>query len=333
MSTVLVTGAAGFIGYHVADRLAARGDRVIGIDDFNAYYDPRLKRARVADLVARHGDRVTLRPVDFADDRALEAALAGQAFDRIVHLGAQAGVRHSIDNPMAYARANLVGHLAMLELGRQRGVRHLVYASSSSVYGGNTSLPFRVGDGVDHPVSLYAATKKADELMTESYAHLYRLPATGLRFFTVYGPWGRPDMAVWLFTQAILAGQPIRVFNEGRMQRDFTYIDDIVDGVVAALDRPPVDDGAAKPGGSIAPHALYNLGNHRAEPLGRLIDLVEAACGVPAIRDLQPMQPGDVPATYADITDAARDLAFAPSTGIERGIPRFVRWYRDYAGV
>ena len=333
MSRVLVTGAAGFIGYHVADRLAARGDRVIGIDDFNAYYDPRLKRARVADLAARHGDRVTMLPVDFADDRALDAALAGQAFDRIVHLGAQPGVRYSIDHPMAYARANLVGHLAMLELGRQRGVRHLVYASSSSVYGGNTSLPFRVGDAVDHPVSLYAATKKADELMTESYAHLYRLPATGLRFFTVYGPWGRPDMAVWLFTQAILAGRPIRVFNDGRMQRDFTYIDDIVAGVVAALDRPPADDGVAKPGGSIAPHALYNLGNHRAEPLGRLIDLVEAACGVPAIRDLQPMQPGDVPATYADITDAARDLDFAPATGIDVGVPKFVRWYRDYAGV
>lgn len=333
MSRVLITGAAGFIGYHVADRLAARGDRVIGIDDFNAYYDPRLKRARVADLAARHGDRVTMLPVDFADDRALDAALAGQAFDRIVHLGAQPGVRYSIDHPMAYARANLVGHLAMLELGRQRGVRHLVYASSSSVYGGNTSLPFRVGDAVDHPVSLYAATKKADELMTESYAHLYRLPATGLRFFTVYGPWGRPDMAVWLFTQAILAGRPIRVFNDGRMQRDFTYIDDIVAGVVAALDRPPADDGVAKPGGSIAPHALYNLGNHRAEPLGRLIDLVEAACGVPAIRDLQPMQPGDVPATYADITDAARDLDFAPATGIDVGVPNFVRWYRDYAGV
>ena len=333
MSRVLVTGAAGFIGYHVADRLAARGDRVIGIDDFNAYYDPRLKRARVADLAARHGDRVTMLPVDFADDRALDAALAGHAFDRIVHLGAQPGVRYSIDHPMAYARANLVGHLAMLELGRQRGVRHLVYASSSSVYGGNTSLPFRVGDAVDHPVSLYAATKKADELMTESYAHLYRLPATGLRFFTVYGPWGRPDMAVWLFTQAILAGRPIRVFNDGRMQRDFTYIEDIVAGVVAALDRPPADDGVAKPGGSIAPHALYNLGNHRAEPLGRLIDLVEAACGVPAIRDLQPMQPGDVPATYADITDAARDLDFAPATGIDVGVPKFVRWYRDYAGV
>ena len=333
MSRVLVTGAAGFIGYHVADRLAARGDRVIGIDDFNAYYDPRLKRARVADLAARHGERVTMLPVDFADDRALDAALAGQAFDRIVHLGAQPGVRYSIDHPMAYARANLVGHLAMLELGRQRGVRHLVYASSSSVYGGNASLPFRVGDAVDHPVSLYAATKKADELMTQSYAHLYRLPATGLRFFTVYGPWGRPDMAVWLFTQAILAGRPIRVFNDGRMQRDFTYIDDIVAGVVAALDRPPADDGVAKPGGSIAPHALYNLGNHRAEPLGRLIDLVEAACGVPAIRDLQPMQPGDVPATYADITDAARDLDFAPATGIDVGVPKFVRWYRDYAGV
>ncbi len=323
---VLVTGAAGFIGAHVAQALLARGEEVVGIDDLNAYYDPRLKRDRVAKLAP------AMRFVedDFADAATLARAVEGA--DRIVHLGAQAGVRHSLENPHAYARANLIGHLNVLELARAQAVRHLVYASSSSVYGANRRLPFRVEDRVDHPVSLYAATKKADELMSESYAHLFRVPMTGLRFFTVYGPWGRPDMALWLFTAAILEGRPIRVFNGGRMRRDFTYIDDIVAGVLAALDRPPADDGAAKPGGSVAPHALYNLGNSGAEELGRLIDLIEQACGRAAIRDLQPMQPGDVPATYADITDAARDLGFAPVTRIEEGVPRFVEWYRTYTG-
>ena len=333
MTTTLVTGMAGFIGFHVADRLAARGERVVGIDDLNAYYDPALKHARLAELAARHGEAVRFIAVDFADESALRRVVDGEAFDRIVHLGAQAGVRYSIKNPHAYAHANLIGHLTMLELARARGCAHMVYASSSSVYGGNTSLPFRVGDPVDHPVSFYAATKRANELMSESYAHLYRLPLTGLRFFTVYGPWGRPDMAIWLFTEAVLAGRPIRVFNEGRMQRDFTYIDDIVTGVVAALDRPPADDGAIKPGNGVAPHAIYNLGNHRAEPLGRLIDLIEQASGRPAIRDLQPMQPGDVPATYADVSDAVRDLGFAPTTSIEVGVPRFVDWYRRYRGI
>ena len=331
MTTTLVTGVAGFIGFHVADRLAARGERVVGVDDLNPYYDPALKRARLAELAARHGDRVRFVAADFADEAGLRGALDGKAFDRIVHLGAQAGVRYSIDHPHAYARANLVGHLTMLELARARDCAHMVYASSSSVYGGNTSLPFRVGDPVDHPVSLYAATKRADELMSESYAHLYRLPLTGLRFFTVYGPWGRPDMAIWLFTEAVLAGRPIRVFNDGQMQRDFTYVDDAVAGVVAALDRAPADDGIGKPGGSRAPHAIYNLGNNRAEPLGRLIDLIEQASGRTAIRNLQPMQPGDVPATYADIADAARDLGFTPSTGLDDGVPRFVDWYRGYA--
>jgi len=331
VTTTLVTGVAGFIGFHVADRLAARGERVVGVDDLNPYYDPALKRARLAELAARHGDRVRFVAADFADEAGLRDALDGEAFDRIVHLGAQAGVRYSIDHPHAYARANLVGHLTMLELARARDCAHMVYASSSSVYGGNTSLPFRVGDPVDHPVSLYAATKRADELMSESYAHLYRLPLTGLRFFTVYGPWGRPDMAIWLFTEAVLAGRPIRVFNDGQMQRDFTYVDDAVAGVVAALDRAPADDGIGKPGGSRAPHAIYNLGNNRAEPLGRLIDLIEQASGRTAIRDLQPMQPGDVPSTYADIVDAARDLGFAPSTGLDDGVPRFVDWYRGYA--
>ena len=325
---VLVTGAAGFIGAHVAAALAARGDEVIGLDDFNDYYPPQLKRDRVAALCPG----VRMIEADFADDAAL-AALGGHRIERIVHLGAQAGVRHSIDRPRAYARSNLTGHLAVLELARAQGVRHLVYASSSSVYGGNVSLPFRVGDRVDQPVSLYAATKRAGELMSESYAHLYRLPQTGLRFFTVYGPWGRPDMAPWLFTSAILAGRPIAVFNDGRMRRDFTWIDDIVAGVVAALDRPPADDGRVKPGGGTSPHTIYNLGNSRAEELARFIALIERACGRTAIRDLRPMQAGDVPATYADIGDAERDLGFAPVTSLDEGVPRFVDWYRGYAGA
>lgn len=326
---VLVTGVAGFIGYHVAAALAARGEAVIGIDNLDPYYSVALKRARLAAL----GEGVRFIQADFADPDALRRALAGAEIDRIVHLGAQPGVRHSIDQPFAYARANLLGHLSLLELARTRGVRHLVYASSSSVYGRRARLPFAVGDRVDHPVSLYAATKKADELMSESYAHLYRVPQTGLRFFTVYGPWGRPDMAVWLFTDAILAGRPIRVFNDGWMRRDFTYVDDIVTGVLASLDRPPTDDGAVKPGGSVAPHAIYNLGNNRAEELGRLIDVIEQACGRPAVRDPQPMQPGDVPATYADIADTTRDLGFVPTTSIDVGVPRFVHWYRGYASV
>ena len=327
--TVLVTGAAGFIGYHVAKVLAARGEDVLGIDDLNAYYDPQLKRDRLADL----GDTIRFVQCDFADDAALDAAVAGAEIDRIVHLGAQAGVRYSLQNPRAYVRSNLAGHVNLLELGRARGVSHLVYASSSSVYGGNKDMPFRVEDRVDHPVSLYAATKKADELMSETYAHLYRLPQTGLRFFTVYGPWGRPDMALWLFTSAILEDRPIAVFNHGRMQRDFTYIDDIVAGVIAALDHPPADDTAAKAGGSVSPHALYNIGNNRPEELGRLIDLIEAACGKPALRDFQPMQPGDVPATYADISAIATDLGYAPTTPIEVGVPKFVDWYRAYKGL
>ena len=327
--TVLVTGAAGFIGAHVAGALHARGDAVIGIDNLNGYYSPQLKRDRLAALCPD----IRFVEADFADEGALARAVEGAGVDRMVHLGAQAGVRYSLDNPFAYARSNLLGHLAVLELARSLCAKHLVYASSSSVYGGNTALPFRVADRVDHPVSLYAATKKADELMSESYAHLFRIPQTGLRFFTVYGPWGRPDMAPWLFTSAILEGRAIAVFNEGRMRRDFTYIDDIVAGVLAALDRPPADDGAPKPGGSTGPHAIYNLGNSAAEPLDRFIDLVEQACGRPAIRDLRPMQPGDVPATYADIADAARDFGFAPATPIEEGVPRFVDWYCGYAGI
>lgn len=330
--TILVTGAAGFIGFHLAEALLRRGESVIGIDNLNDYYAVTLKRDRIAALEAIGGNFRFLE-VDFADHKALDAALAGLSFDRIVHLGAQAGVRYSITNPRAYVESNLVGHVNMLELARNRGVGHMVYASSSSVYGANASLPFRVEDRVDHPLSLYAATKKSDELMSETYAHLYRLPQTGLRFFTVYGPWGRPDMAMWIFTGKILAGEPIPVFNNGVMQRDFTYIDDIIAGVAAALDNPPSDDGAAKAGGSITPHRLYNIGNHRSEQLGRVIDLLEAACGRAAIRDYQPMQPGDVPATYADISAIQSDLGFTPTTSIDVGIPRFVAWYRAYHGL
>ena len=330
MAIILVTGAAGFIGMHLADQLMARGDRVIGVDNMNDYYAVGLKRDRIARLRQDHGDRFTFLELDFADDKALEAALAGLEFDRIAHLGAQAGVRYSLENPRAYVKSNLVGHLILMEVARQRQVAHMVDASSSSVYGGNTQLPFRVEDRVDHPVSLYAATKRSDELMSETYAHLYRVPMTGLRFFTVYGPWGRPDMALWIFTKAILAGEPIPVFNHGEMQRDFTYIADIIAGVIACLDNPPPDDGQEKPGGSKAPHRLYNIGNHRAEQLGRMIDVLEDAIGRKAARHYLPMQPGDVPATYADISAIQQDLGFQPATSIEAGIPHFVQWYRDY---
>ncbi len=330
---ILVTGAAGFIGHHVADRLLRRGDEVVGIDNFNDYYSVSLKRDRDSKLRRDHGDAFTSIETDFSDNDSMERALDGAGFDRIVHLGAQAGVRYSIENPRAYVQANLVGHVNMMELARSRGASHLVYASSSSVYGGNDTLPFRVEDRVDHPLSLYAATKKADELMSETYAHLYRIPQTGLRFFTVYGPWGRPDMAMWLFTKAIFAGEPIHVFGEGNMRRDFTYVDDIVTGVVAALDNPPPDDGQPKAGGSRGPHRVYNIGNHRSEELTRMIDLIEEACGRKAERRLMPMQPGDVRDTYADISAIQSDLGFQPTTSIDEGIPRFVDWYRSYHGV
>jgi UDP-glucuronate 4-epimerase len=330
--TTFVTGAAGFIGFHVARRLMERGEQVIGIDSVNDYYSPALKRDRIAELKRRHNSFEFLE-LDFADHQALAAATGSLDFDRIVHLGAQAGVRYSIENPRAYVHSNLVGHVNLLELARNRGASHLVYASSSSVYGGNEALPFRVEDRVDHPLSLYAATKKADELMSETYAHLYRLPQTGLRFFTVYGPWGRPDMAMWLFTKAILEGRPIDVFGEGNMRRDFTYIDDIVTGIVAALDNPPPDDGAEKAGGSLSPHRLYNIGNHRSEELTRMIGLIEKACGREAEKVLKPMQPGDVRDTYADISAIQRDLGFEPTTSIDEGVPRFVAWYRDYHGI
>jgi len=329
----LVTGAAGFIGSHVARRLLARGDSVIGLDNVNDYYSPQLKRDRLSQLTADFGERFQTIEVDIADGDRLDAALEHLAFDRIVHLAAQAGVRYSIENPRAYVRSNLAGHLNMVEVARHRGSSHMVYASSSSVYGGNKTLPFRVEDRVDFPLSLYAATKKADELMSETYAHLYRLPLTGLRFFTVYGPWGRPDMAMWLFAKAILAGQPINVFGDGNMRRDFTFIDDIVSGVVACHDNPPPDDGGEKAGGSHSPHRIYNIGNSRSEELTHMIGLLEEACGRKAERRLMPMQDGDVRDTYADVSAIARDLGYRPTTSIDVGIPRFVNWYLDYHGL
>jgi len=326
---ILITGGAGFIGYSCAVRLLARGDEVVAIDNLNDYYTVQLKHDRLADLQARFGDRFRFHTVDFADHSALDAALEGEAFDGIIHLGAQAGVRYSIENPRAYVQANLVGHLNLLEVARARKVP-MVYASSSSVYGGNDTLPFRVEDRVDHPLSLYAATKKADELMSETYAHLYRLPLTGLRFFTVYGPWGRPDMAMWIFTKAIMAGKPIPVFNNGDMFRDFTFIDDIVSGVIACIDTPPLDDGALKAGGSKGPHRLYNIGNHRCEKLTDMIALIEDACDKKAIIEFHPMQAGDVRETYADISAISSDLGYAPTTAISEGVPKFVEWYKAY---
>lgn len=322
--TVLVTGAAGFIGMHVSLALMARGETVIGIDNLNDYYDVSLKEARLERLTGHNA--FSFVRGDIGDAAAL--AEAGQNADRIVHLAAQAGVRYSLENPGAYIQANIVGHMNVIELARAKGdeLTHLVYASSSSVYGGNTKLPFSVEDQVDTPVSLYAATKKADELMSYSYSSTYSLPQTGLRFFTVYGPWGRPDMSLYIFTRKILAGEPIPVFNHGEMQRDFTYIDDIVAGVLAALDNPPPRDGAG------VPHRVYNLGNHRSEPLMRFIGLIEDALGQKAEIDFQPMQPGDVPATYADIEASRRDLNFEPRVPIDEGIPRFVAWHREFHG-
>ena len=325
----LVTGAAGFIGHSVAARLLSRGDTVVGIDNVNDYYDPALKLARLKQLEDRYGASFTFLKLDFAREPELSEALASHEIEAIIHLGAQPGVRYSIENPRAYADSNLVGHLNMLEIARARGIP-MVYASSSSVYGGNEALPFSVEDRVDHPISLYAATKRADELMSETYAHLYRIPLTGLRFFTVYGPWGRPDMAMWMFTRDILAGQPIKVFHQGKMRRDFTYIDDIVSGVVACIDTPTMDDGIIKPGGSKGPHRLYNIGNNQSEQLMDLIATIEEACGKKAQIDFQPLQPGDVLETHADIDAISRDLGYTPETPISVGVPRFVEWYRDF---
>jgi UDP-glucuronate 4-epimerase len=330
---VLVTGAAGFIGAATSRALLERGTQVVGIDNLNDYYDPTLKRARLTNLQQQFGNRFRFEKIDFADNQGLTDFTASIDLDGIVHLGAQAGVRYSLENPQAYVRSNLVGHCDMLELARARRPRHMVYASSSSVYGGNKSLPFRVEDRVDHPLSLYAATKKADELLSESYASIYRLPLTGLRFFTVYGPWGRPDMAMWIFLKALYAGEPLPLFNGGEMRRDFTYIDDIVRGVVACLDGPPADDGQVKAGGSTSPHALYNIGNSCSEDLMRVVQLLEQETGRKALLDPMPMQVGDVRETFADISAIERDHGFKPMTSIDEGVPRFVKWYREYHGL
>jgi len=332
---VLVTGAAGFIGYHVARRLLERGETVLGLDNLNDYYDVRLKKARLAQL--KPFKKFEFRKLDLVNRKGMAALFAKHKFRRVVHLAAQAGVRYSLVNPHAYTDSNVVGFMNVLEGCRHAKVEHLVYASTSSVYGGNTRMPFSVHDNVDHPVSLYAATKKANELMAHTYAHLYDIPCTGLRFFTVYGPWGRPDMALFLFTKAILAGKPIDVFNHGNMKRDFTYIDDIVEGVVRALDRPARPDPAwsgetPNSATSSAPYRLYNIGNHQPVELLRFIEMLERALGKPAKKNLLPMQPGDVPATYADVQDLVDDVGFKPDTPLEEGIKKFVEWYRGYYG-
>jgi UDP-glucuronate 4-epimerase len=333
MANVLVTGAAGFIGFHTCQRLLARGDDVVGWDNLNNYYSVQLKQDRLAQLTGH--PRFQFEKLEIADRPAVERGFAQGKFDLVLHLAAQAGVRYSLENPQAYIDANLVGFGNMLEGCRHHQVRHLVYASSSSVYGANTRMPFSVHDNVDHPVSLYAATKKANELLAHSYSHLYHIPTTGLRFFTVYGPWGRPDMALFKFTESILAGKPIDVFNHGRMKRDFTYIDDIVEGVLRTADRLPTPDphwsgDAPDPSTSTAPYRVYNIGNHQPVELSEFIEVLERALGVTAKRNYLPMQPGDVLATFADIEDLSRDVGFHPKTSIEDGIARFVAWYRDY---
>jgi len=333
---ILVTGAAGFIGMHVCQRLLTRGDTVVGLDNLNDYYDVSLKEARLWQL--KEKEKFTFVKTDLADRQEMAELFARERFDVVINLAAQAGVRYSLTHPHAYVEANLVGFLNILEGCRHHGVQHLVYASSSSVYGANTAMPFSVHDNVDHPVSLYAASKKANELMAHTYSHLYALPTTGLRFFTVYGPWGRPDMALFLFTRAILAGKPIDVFNHGRMRRDFTYIDDIVEGVVRVADRPAQPNPAwssdrPDPGTSAAPYRVYNIGNNRPVELLRLIEVLEEALGRQAEKNFLPIQPGDVPATFADVDDLVRDAGFKPETPIEAGVARFVEWYRDYYHV
>ncbi len=330
---VLVTGAAGFIGAALSERLLGRGDEVIGLDDHNDYYDVELKKARLARLERHSSFRFT--KLDVADRAGMASLFGAERFARVVHLAAQAGVRYSIENPHAYVDSNLVGFINVLEGCRHNSVEHLVYASSSSVYGANTRLPFSVHDNVDHPVSLYAASKKANELMAHAYSHLYRLPTTGLRFFTVYGPWGRPDMALFVFTRNILAGEPIDVFNYGKHRRDFTYIDDIVEGVVRVLDQvaepnPEWSGDTPDSASSLAPYRLYNIGNNEAIDLERYIELLEACLGRKASKNLLPLQPGDVPDTFADVNALVEDLGYRPSTPVEVGIRRFVDWYREY---
>ncbi|MGE3311125.1 MAG: NAD-dependent epimerase [Limisphaerales bacterium] len=330
---ILLTGAAGFIGFHTAQRLLDRGDEVVGVDVVNAYYDVRLKEARL-EILRRH-PRFRFLRLDLADRSGVPAAFAAERPQRVIHLAAQAGVRYSIENPHAYIDSNIVAFMNILEACRHHGVENLVYASSSSVYGANTRMPFSIHHNVDHPVSLYAASKKANELMAHTYSHLFNLPTIGLRFFTVYGPWGRPDMALFLFTKSILEGRPIDLFNEGRMRRDFTYIDDIVEGVVRVADRvatgnPEWDGDTPDPGTSRGPYRVYNIGNNRPVELMHLVACLEDALGKKAEKRLLPMQPGDVPATFADVDDLVRDAGFQPSVPVEEGVRRFVAWYRDF---
>ncbi|MFZ3063676.1 MAG: NAD-dependent epimerase [Nitrospirota bacterium] len=334
-SKILVTGAAGFIGFSLAKRLIERGDDVVGIDNLNDYYDVNLKKARLAQLEGRQGFRFIKMSLE--DREGILSLFKEERFDKAINLAAQAGVRYSLINPYSYIDSNIVGFVNLLEGCRHNGVKHFVFASSSSVYGANTKMPFSVHDNVDHPVSLYAATKKANELMAHTYSHLYQLPCTGLRFFTVYGPWGRPDMALFLFTKAILEGRPIDVFNYGKMQRDFTYIDDIVEGVIRVADNIPQPDlkwsgDKPDPGASRAPYRIYNIGNNNPVELMRFIEVLEKALGKEAAKNLLPLQLGDVPATYADVDDLVRDVGFKPATSIEDGIKRFVEWYKDYFG-
>ncbi|HIA13865.1 MAG TPA: NAD-dependent epimerase [Nitrospirales bacterium] len=333
---ILVTGAAGFIGAHVSKRLLERGDTVVGLDNVNDYYDPTLKEARLAWLTPF--EKFTIHRQDLSDRAAMTALFASGEIRQVVHLAAQAGVRYSLVNPHAYTQSNIEGFLNILESCRHAKVEHLVYASSSSVYGGNTEMPFSVRHNVDHPVSLYAASKKANELMAHTYAHLFNLPCSGLRFFTVYGPWGRPDMALFIFTKAILEDKPIDLFNFGKMRRDFTYIDDISEGIVHVLDKPAEPDStwsgdAPKPESSTAPYRLYNIGNHRPVELMRFVEIIEETIGKKAVKNLQPMQPGDVPATYADVKELMEQYCFQPNTPLETGIKRFIEWYREYYKV
>lgn len=333
---VLVTGAAGFIGFHVARRLLQAGQSVVGFDNVNAYYDPALKRARLAMLAALPG--FTFIEAGLQDREAVDAAVGSSGCRHVVNLAAQAGVRYSKVNPYAYGDANLTGFLNVLEACRRNAIEHLVFASSSSVYGANTTMPFSTHQGADHPLSLYAATKKANEVMAHSYAHTYGLPCTGLRFFTVYGPWGRPDMAMWIFTRAILSGEPVTLFNQGRMRRDFTYVDDIVESIVRLIPSPatPNPDWSGSepdPATSRDPYRVYNIGNNNPVELERLIAALEGALGRPAVREYAPLQIGDVPETYADVADLSAATGFSPSTSIEDGVARFVAWYRDYHGL
>ncbi|SEP07014.1 UDP-glucuronate 4-epimerase [Aquisalimonas asiatica] len=333
---ILVTGAAGFIGFHVAQRLLTRGDTVVGLDNLNDYYDVSLKEARLAHLQGH--DRFRFVHLDVADGPGMAALFRHGGFDRVIHLAAQAGVRYSLENPHAYVDSNVVGFMNVLEACREAGVEHLVYASTSSVYGANTAMPFSVHQNVDHPLSMYAATKKANELMAHTYAHLHGLPVTGLRFFTVYGPWGRPDMALFKFTKAILAGEPIDVYNYGDHRRDFTYVDDIAEGVVRATDHVAAPDpqwsgDAPDPASSAAPYRLYNIGNNRPVELMRYIQVLEECLGREADKNLLPMQQGDVPDTWADAEELVRDVGYRPDTPVEEGVKRFVAWYRDYYRV